>query len=103
VASKPPDDNFPSSRQNGFGGARLLSPPGEGNALQNNYPTACSHTNWKVRAEHLPLAGTLRQMVLKIGIQDSVAFVTGANRGIVLAFARELMAAGARKVYTASP
>ena len=33
-------------------------------------------------------------------IKNSVAFVTGANRGIGLAFARELLARGARKVYT---
>lgn len=32
-------------------------------------------------------------------IQDAVAFVTGANRGLGLAFARELLARGARKVY----
>jgi len=35
-------------------------------------------------------------------IRDSVAFVTGANRGIGLAFAQELLAAGARKVYAAT-
>lgn len=35
-------------------------------------------------------------------IRDSVAFVTGANRGIGLEFARELLAAGARKVYAAA-
>jgi NAD(P)-dependent dehydrogenase (short-subunit alcohol dehydrogenase family) len=35
-------------------------------------------------------------------IRDSVAFVTGANRGIGLAFAQELVAAGARKVYAAA-
>jgi len=35
-------------------------------------------------------------------IRDSIAFVTGANRGIGLAFAQELLAAGARKVYAAS-
>lgn len=35
-------------------------------------------------------------------IRDSVAFVTGANRGIGLEFARELVAAGARKVYAAA-
>jgi NAD(P)-dependent dehydrogenase (short-subunit alcohol dehydrogenase family) len=35
-------------------------------------------------------------------IQDSVALVTGANRGIGLAFARGLLAAGARKVYAAA-
>jgi NAD(P)-dependent dehydrogenase (short-subunit alcohol dehydrogenase family) len=35
-------------------------------------------------------------------IRDSVAFVTGANRGIGLAFAQELLAAGARKVYAAA-
>ena len=32
-------------------------------------------------------------------VRDSVAFVTGANRGLGLAFARALLAAGARKVY----
>jgi NAD(P)-dependent dehydrogenase (short-subunit alcohol dehydrogenase family) len=32
-------------------------------------------------------------------IQDSVAFVTGANRGLGLAFAQALLAGGARKVY----
>lgn len=35
-------------------------------------------------------------------IHNSVAFVTGANRGIGLAFAQELLAAGARKVYAAA-
>ena len=35
-------------------------------------------------------------------VRDSVAFVTGANRGIGLAFAQELLAAGARKVYAAA-
>ena len=35
-------------------------------------------------------------------IRDSVAFVTGANRGIGLAFAQELLAAGARRVYAAA-
>ena len=35
-------------------------------------------------------------------IRDSVAFVTGANRGIGLVFAQELLAAGARKVYAAA-
>jgi NAD(P)-dependent dehydrogenase (short-subunit alcohol dehydrogenase family) len=32
-------------------------------------------------------------------IDNSIAFVTGANRGIGLAFTRELLARGARKVY----
>lgn len=35
-------------------------------------------------------------------IEKSVALVTGANRGIGLAFARELLARGARKVYAAA-
>ena len=35
-------------------------------------------------------------------IQNAVALVTGANRGIGLAFARELLARGARKVYAAA-
>ena len=35
-------------------------------------------------------------------IQDAVVFVTGANRGIGLAFAREALARGARKVYAAA-
>lgn len=35
-------------------------------------------------------------------IRDSIAFITGANRGIGLAFAQELLAAGARKVYAAA-
>jgi NAD(P)-dependent dehydrogenase (short-subunit alcohol dehydrogenase family) len=35
-------------------------------------------------------------------IRDSVAFVTGANRGIGLAFVQELIAGGARKVYAAA-
>ena len=37
-----------------------------------------------------------------MNIRDSVVFVTGANRGIGLAFVRELLAAGARKVYAAA-
>ena len=35
-------------------------------------------------------------------IKDSVAFVTGANRGLGAAFAKALLAAGARKVYAAA-
>jgi len=35
-------------------------------------------------------------------IRDSVAFVTGANRGIGLAFTQELLAGGVRKVYAAA-
>jgi NAD(P)-dependent dehydrogenase (short-subunit alcohol dehydrogenase family) len=35
-------------------------------------------------------------------IRDAVAFVTGANRGLGLAFAQELIAAGVRKVYAAA-
>jgi NAD(P)-dependent dehydrogenase (short-subunit alcohol dehydrogenase family) len=37
-----------------------------------------------------------------MNIRDSVAFITGANRGIGLAFAQELLAAGVRKVYAAA-
>lgn len=35
-------------------------------------------------------------------IKDTVALVTGANRGLGAAFARELLSAGARKVYAAA-
>lgn len=35
-------------------------------------------------------------------IENSVVLITGANRGIGLAFARALLARGARKVYTAA-
>jgi NAD(P)-dependent dehydrogenase (short-subunit alcohol dehydrogenase family) len=35
-------------------------------------------------------------------IENAVALVTGANRGIGLAFANELLARGARKVYAAA-
>ena len=35
-------------------------------------------------------------------VRDSVALVTGANRGLGLVFAQELIAAGARKVYAAA-
>jgi NAD(P)-dependent dehydrogenase (short-subunit alcohol dehydrogenase family) len=42
------------------------------------------------------------QEELTMKIRDSVAFVTGANRGLGLSFTRELLAAGARKVYAAS-
>jgi NAD(P)-dependent dehydrogenase (short-subunit alcohol dehydrogenase family) len=35
-------------------------------------------------------------------IRDSVAFITGANRGIGLAFAEALLAEGAKKVYAAA-
>jgi NAD(P)-dependent dehydrogenase (short-subunit alcohol dehydrogenase family) len=35
-------------------------------------------------------------------IRNSVAFITGANRGLGLTFAQELIAAGARKVYAAA-
>ena len=37
-----------------------------------------------------------------MNIRVSVAFVTGANRGIGLTFVQELFAAGARKVYAAA-
>lgn len=35
-------------------------------------------------------------------IDDSVVFVTGANRGLGLAFVQALIAGGARKVYAAA-
>lgn len=35
-------------------------------------------------------------------VRDSVAFITGANRGIGLAFAQALLAEGAKKVYAAA-
>ncbi len=35
-------------------------------------------------------------------IRNSVAFITGANRGLGLTFARELLAAGALRVYAAA-
>jgi NAD(P)-dependent dehydrogenase (short-subunit alcohol dehydrogenase family) len=35
-------------------------------------------------------------------IRDSVALVTGANRGLGLVFVQELIAAGTRKVYAAA-
>jgi len=39
---------------------------------------------------------------LLMRVKDSVAFVTGANRGLGLAFAKALLAGGARKVYAAA-
>ena len=35
-------------------------------------------------------------------IKNAVVLVTGANRGLGLAFVNELLAAGVRKVYAAS-
>jgi NAD(P)-dependent dehydrogenase (short-subunit alcohol dehydrogenase family) len=37
-----------------------------------------------------------------MNIKDSVVFITGANRGLGLAFAQAALAAGARKVYAAA-
>jgi len=37
-----------------------------------------------------------------MNVKDSVVFITGANRGLGLAFARAALAAGARKVYAAA-
>jgi NAD(P)-dependent dehydrogenase (short-subunit alcohol dehydrogenase family) len=37
-----------------------------------------------------------------MNIRDSVVFITGANRGLGLAFAQAALAAGARKVYAAA-
>jgi NAD(P)-dependent dehydrogenase (short-subunit alcohol dehydrogenase family) len=47
-----------------------------------------------------PLEIHLQEPLVKI--EKSVALVTGANRGIGLAFARELLARGAHKVYAAA-
>src|SRR5712692_3599806 len=41
-----------------------------------------------------------RTRSLAVKIRDSVAFVTGANRGLGLVFAQELLAADAKKVYS---
>ena len=38
-------------------------------------------------------------MSQKVTIQDSVVFITGANRGLGLAFAHEALRRGAKKVY----
>jgi NAD(P)-dependent dehydrogenase (short-subunit alcohol dehydrogenase family) len=35
-------------------------------------------------------------------LKNAVVFITGANRGLGLAFAREALARGARKVYAAA-
>jgi NAD(P)-dependent dehydrogenase (short-subunit alcohol dehydrogenase family) len=37
-----------------------------------------------------------------MNLKDSVVFITGANRGLGLAFAKAALAAGARKVYGAA-
>ena len=37
-----------------------------------------------------------------MNLQNSVVFITGANRGLGLAFAQAALAAGARKVYAAA-
>ena len=42
---------------------------------------------------------SLRRLKVLMKIENAVAPVTGANRGIGLAFTRELLARGARKVY----
>src|SRR4030081_963526 len=39
----------------------------------------------------------IERVVMKV--RNSIAFVTGANRGLGLAFARELLARGAKTVY----
>ena len=53
-----------------------------------------------------PISATAQPSAAQTGshmkIRDSVAFVTGANRGLGLAFVQELLAAGARKVYAAA-
>jgi NAD(P)-dependent dehydrogenase (short-subunit alcohol dehydrogenase family) len=53
-------------------------------------------THQDTQAAIAALSGTSRNAVK---IQDSVAFVTGANRGLGLAFVRELLGRGVKKVY----
>src|SRR4051812_25897271 len=51
------------------------------------------------RGYDLPYEMLSGQESSAMNIRDSVAFVTGANRGLGLAFARELLARGAKTVY----
>src|ERR1700722_1277432 len=46
-----------------------------------------------------PMTPPSRPKVLTMKIKGSTALVTGANRGLGLAYAKALLAAGARKVY----
>jgi len=59
-------------------------------------------THHRNRQSALPRSRATAQTDSHMKIRDSVAFVTGANRGLGLAFVQELLAAGARKVYAAA-
>jgi NADP-dependent 3-hydroxy acid dehydrogenase YdfG len=50
-------------------------------------------------SHHIQRAPALSFGSQTVKIDNAVALVTGANRGIGLAFTRELLARGARKVY----
>ena len=54
------------------------------------------------RHQDLPGLTLARRKHTPCRSRNAVVFITGANRGIGLAFARELLARGARKVYAAA-
>ena len=66
-------------------------------ALGANAPKLLAQAPSIERIEVLGSISNIQETHMKIG--NTVALVTGANRGIGLAFTRELLARGARKVY----